>query len=86
MGDADKTASSPGMSHLIGQAQLEKAQNLNKRKLIQWKLGIWDLEGVILSYPGEAVNLEGSILKVFPQEMSFELEFKKWQDMIWLEE
>lgn len=40
VGDTDKTASSTGMSHLIGQAQLEKAQNLNKRKLIQWKLGI----------------------------------------------
>lgn len=75
VGDVDKTASSPGMSHLIGQAQLERAQNLNERELIQWKRGIWELEGVILSHPGEAVNLEGSILKVFLQEMRFELEF-----------
>ena len=37
VGDVDKTASSTGMPHLIGQAQLEKAQNLNERKLIQWK-------------------------------------------------
>lgn len=40
VGDVDKTASSPGMSHLIGQAQLERAQNLNERELIQWKRGI----------------------------------------------